>query len=412
MLKEFNEDDIKNKNIVIYGIMTNGSLAYKSLKKRGIEITAFADSRCQDFFMGKPVWNIDNLCEQYCRGTIVILLAVSKARKDVVETLLKQGIDTFYDVEKLIFDEKFDKSELTEPEWETYSKYRRSYNHYKVIAHKNEGLYINTLDLVITEKCSLKCKGCSNLMQYYANPEHLDLEELKSSFDKILQKADFISRAIIIGGEPFMNPQFYKIIEWYIDHPKIGNIEICTNGTIFPKEEVLDRLIHRKITMRISDYGDLSYNLDRWIDFCKTNEIDYRISKLDVWNDCGELRKRNYSRQMQKEVYVKCSCKNLPSLIRGRLYNCPYAANAANLHAVEEKEAKLDCLDLRRDDVDYSKEDIRNFLYEREYLEACNYCSGRMWESHFKKVTEGTGMLPHQQLSEPEKYLYHNYSEN
>ncbi len=32
----------------------------------------------------------------------------------------------------------------------------------------NNILNVKHLDLVLTEKCSLKCKDCSNLMQYYA----------------------------------------------------------------------------------------------------------------------------------------------------------------------------------------------------------------------------------------------------
>ena len=31
-------------------------------------------------------------------------------------------------------------------------------------------LFIRSVDLILTEKCSLKCKDCSNLMQYYEKP--------------------------------------------------------------------------------------------------------------------------------------------------------------------------------------------------------------------------------------------------
>ena len=31
----------------------------------------------------------------------------------------------------------------------------------------DESLHLKCIDIVVTEKCSMKCKDCSNLMQYY-----------------------------------------------------------------------------------------------------------------------------------------------------------------------------------------------------------------------------------------------------
>ena len=39
-------------------------------------------------------------------------------------------------------------------------------------------LNIKYIDIMITEKCSLKCKDCSNLMQYYQKPVNSDLNIL------------------------------------------------------------------------------------------------------------------------------------------------------------------------------------------------------------------------------------------
>ena len=39
---------------------------------------------------------------------------------------------------------------------------------------------------MITEKCSMKCKDCSNLMQYYENPINSDLNLLLKSIDKVM----------------------------------------------------------------------------------------------------------------------------------------------------------------------------------------------------------------------------------
>ena len=43
---------------------------------------------------------------------------------------------------------------------------------------KSNHLSLKTLDVQITERCSLKCKDCSNLMQYYTKPQNAEMEDL------------------------------------------------------------------------------------------------------------------------------------------------------------------------------------------------------------------------------------------
>ena len=56
----------------------------------------------------------------------------------------------------------------------------------------NNVLKLKSIDVQITEKCSLKCKDCSNLMQYYKKPIDADFEILTKSIDKILNAVDLI----------------------------------------------------------------------------------------------------------------------------------------------------------------------------------------------------------------------------
>ena len=59
---------------------------------------------------------------------------------------------------------------------------------YAIISYQDkEKLFIQSLDLVLTEKCSLKCKDCSNLMQFYAKPVDEDFNQLVESLDKFMR---------------------------------------------------------------------------------------------------------------------------------------------------------------------------------------------------------------------------------
>ena len=59
---------------------------------------------------------------------------------------------------------------------------------YSVLAQKEKSkTKLNSLDLVLTEKCTLKCVDCSNLMQYYAKPIDEDFEILTNSLKKFMK---------------------------------------------------------------------------------------------------------------------------------------------------------------------------------------------------------------------------------
>ena len=48
------------------------------------------------------------------------------------------------------------------------------------ICHKNyltnNKKFLHSVDIVIAEKCSLNCKDCSNLMQYYKNAQNINMK--------------------------------------------------------------------------------------------------------------------------------------------------------------------------------------------------------------------------------------------
>ena len=233
---------------------------------------------------------------------------------------------------------------------------------------------------MVSENCSLRCRDCSNLMQYYKKPVNIKMDNLHESFDRFLGQVGCIGELRILGGEPFMNPDFYKALQWYAADDKIMKIGIYSNATIFPRENILQYMKHEKVIMHLSDYDELSRALGHWKDFCVENGIAYIVTKMNQWHDCGKLEKRYYTKEQIQKVYCNCECRELPTFLHGRLYNCPYAAHAVNLDAMEDCEAVKDYLSFRSDEDFHSAEEISNFLYKRDYLEACDYCSGRNYQ--------------------------------
>lgn len=41
---------------------------------------------------------------------------------------------------------------------------------------EKDAVILNSIDFIVTERCSLRCRDCSNLMQYYKNPVDEDMQ--------------------------------------------------------------------------------------------------------------------------------------------------------------------------------------------------------------------------------------------
>lgn len=380
----------KDKMIIVYGTAAFGEIVYHALKHKNITPAYYVNQEGRGYFHGVSVIGIDVLAELYRKVQPIILLAVGASLEEVILKLSKAKVDHIYSVANLL-DEALDRNEV----WDSFYKYRQAY-FYKQDSFVNaDKLLLFSLDVVVTERCSLRCGKCSNLMQYYHTPKNFDVHRIKDSLDQILDIVDGIYELIILGGETFMNPDFHLLLDWYIDNPKIKTIVILANATIFPQEKILKKMLHRKIVMRISDYGELSGKLKEWAAWCESNHVEYEIVRMDKWQDCGNLEKHNYSSNEIKYVYKTCECKDTPTLLDGKLYNCPYAANAVNLGAMYEEEVARDQFTL--DDSVNIKERLREFLFDRKYLEACDYCEGR----NFKRAS----IKPFEQVEKPLNYV-------
>ena len=62
------------------------------------------------------------------------------------------------------------------------------------------------INLDITYRCTLQCKGCNHFSNYFAPTSQLDTDALIKDIEVILPRLD-IGRVSIIGGETLLNPR-------------------------------------------------------------------------------------------------------------------------------------------------------------------------------------------------------------
>lgn len=251
--------------------------------------------------------------------------------------------------------------------WVVFWRYRKKI----LMILKGQYLYVKQVELVLTTKCTLKCKECANLMQYYDRPYDIEVDSICQSIKNLLKKVDEIDTVVLVGGEPLLYKNLDSVVEELIINSKIKSIDIYTNGSIIPEEKVFNVLRSPKCKIIISDYGKISRKKYDLAKECETRKIRYHLKYKDLhWGYVGNMDCRNRNIRQLKMQFRKCSnpCR---SILNGKLFYCPRASHGDDLGYVSTKKGEY--VDLFNSDVGI--EDIMKILYSSHYFTACNYCN-------------------------------------
>jgi MoaA/NifB/PqqE/SkfB family radical SAM enzyme len=238
-----------------------------------------------------------------------------------------------------------------------------------------ERLTVQSVDLMITEKCSMKCRDCSNLMQYYEHPENADMGQMLGMIDGLCAKMDEIYEFRVIGGEPFMHREIDKVVAHVCAKPNVRKVSIFTNATIVPREHQWAAFQHPKVRFFITDYDELSRNIRPLVEALDDRKIAYVSEKANGWTDCASLEKHNRTLSENEALWRACCAKNLATLADGRLYRCPFSANATKLGAVPDHAGDYLAV------AGAQRDEIRDFLRGKTHIEACDWCNGRSYDA-------------------------------
>jgi organic radical activating enzyme len=366
-----------NKEILIYGASVYGELAYRGLEVLNVKPICFVDRAFQggSLYMNTPVIKPQQLVN---RRDAIILIASADFYYEILTFLEGMDCENIFDISELL------KLEVPENKLSprALEMYHARENYFSAVSGTK--LTIVHLGLCVTEKCSLKCKDCSFLMPYYQSPQNFDLDLYKTGIDRLLDTVDFIAELRLYGGEPFLNPDLYKIIKWYKYSEKIETISIYTNGTIIPDNQTLSSMETRKVKVHISDYKHNKSKFGRLCEALEPKNISYFIRKYSEWQEAGNLENRSYTDDQCEKIYNSCFATNCYSFVKGKFYVCPRAAHAANLGAIPDNPD--DCIDFM--DQNYTFDELREkleyLMYSKRFIHACRYCNGL--NNHIKGI--------------------------
>tara|TARA_X000000368_G_scaffold388896_1_gene350771 strand:+ start:1993 stop:3225 length:1233 start_codon:yes stop_codon:yes gene_type:complete len=376
--------------IIIVAAVNEAEAIIKSCEEHKIKISGMCDSekrKSENLFSGIKVFHTPSLPEHFPKARFII---ASQHIQECAEQLIGLGYNEFYSGLELLKDFKVEKFNYQVSQSYMASKlsvWKKTHNYY----FNDDKVYMRSLDLMITTKCSLKCRNCSNLMQYYKDPTNTDYEKIISSLKIIHENVDTISEYRVIGGEPLMNKNWANIVNNISEYDSDAKIFIYTNATIAPKDNQLESFKNKNINFIITDYGDLSKNINKMVESLEKYNISFKREPANDWIDCSNIKHHKRPANELKEVFKQCCVKYLYTLLNQKLYRCPFIANAANLNAIPDNPANYVDLFSAKNDINHQ---IRRLVKVAKFFPGCDFCDGRPYDPTSKLGYDGRGMIP------------------
>ncbi len=375
--------------IIIVAAVHEAEAIANVCKENNIIISAICDSekrKSEKPFFGIDVVHTPTLPKCYPKARFII---ASQHVQECIDQLQDLGYEEFYSPLELLKD--YDVNKYQHRVSQSYmlsrlSVCKKSHQFY----FDESKTYMRSLDIMVTTKCSLKCRNCSNLMQYYVDPKNTTLENIITALDVLNENVDYISEFRVIGGEPLMNKDWANVVNRISDQNKEAKIFIYTNATIPPKDEQLESFQGKNVNFTITDYGKLSRNIDNMINKLTKYNISFDRQPAEDWVDCSSIKHHKRSNEQLKEVFKQCCVKYIYTLLHGKLYRCPFIANAANLNAIPDNPANYVNLLSKNHNV---KQEIRRLVKVAKFFPACDFCDGRPYDPSSKLGYDGKGMI-------------------
>lgn len=232
-------------------------------------------------------------------------------------------------------------------------------------------VYLPRIEVVLTTYCSLKCKDCSNLMQYYDKPYHINADSIIQVLQNLLNSIDSLTQLVLLGGEPLIYPDFVKILEFANENSKIKSVCIKTNGVFKLSDEMIKALKCKKVHLDMSDYGVRSEMVSDNCQVLKKEKIAFFCQDRKPWFNMGDMTKRNRTKAQLGAQYKKCNYK-CRCILNGKLYICPRASHGSDLKFFKEN-IYVDLLNTTANSEELKEKILLLYYYDKP-IQACDWC--------------------------------------
>jgi len=247
------------------------------------------------------------------------------------------------------------------------------------------GILIERLFFLITNKCTLNCLNCDAYIPYHTEAQTDEFDLIVKSYEKIMDACGYVEIVNLLGGEPLLHPDITKITRYFVNDNRCGQVVIISNGTIMPSAELVEVLKSPRCALRISDYGGLSRRKEEIIELCRKEHIRLEVTNYQFWDKLPLIQDTKDSLEQLDKKYDSCITNTL-YIKRGKVFQCAYTAGLSGLSEQILPDFESNYIDIHEDSKDVVSE-IQKFaqqIHNRTHLNACRYCLG----SHYIRYDE------------------------
>lgn len=246
---------------------------------------------------------------------------------------------------------------------------------------------IPILEYVVTTRCTMNCKNCNTFIPYFSSKTHIEnvsFDTFKDDIDKLLKSLDYINMFGFVGGEPLLNPNLYKMIEYACQQKQIKHVFVATNCTIIPNDKLIKALKHKKVGVQISNYSHVK-NIKNGVrvkhyevkDLLEKNKIKisdpHKKTNSNSWQTMPKIYPDMQNRNEIIKNYDTCFGRFCYMFSDGLILQCCVCVYMTRNLKIDDF-VKSEIVDVRNsDNSDELRNSIINFLSKR-YSKFCNYC--------------------------------------
>lgn len=387
------------KRIIIWGAGNLGTALGKCFADYGIKIEAFWDTRYAEIkeYIGIPVR--EPLREIGDKEELLVIFSITNAfiipplYKRLAEENIRymEGVYVYQALLCPVSVECFDIQECFQRKECNVGTCKRQSNTIFRLYNEEDKLFVNTLDVYLTQKCSLGCKYCYIYTNSYPVEKriHFDTEQILRDIDTICDASSYIKRMVPFGGEPFLHPDITVIIKKMASKKNVGIIDLISNGIFSKSDEELKQLNYKNVKINISNYN---HALPEKLIRIREENIK-RLQNLGlnvvVHNDTPQWRKPGLLKanhlSLDELIQKKRNCGNFcnigttekdstETLIikNGRLFSCQYCDTIYHLGLADNIEDSIDLSEA------ISSVELANrvkALINRDCYTACRFCN-------------------------------------
>lgn len=238
-------------------------------------------------------------------------------------------------------------------------------------ALEEDAIVLTGLTVTVTERCTLKCEACCDLMQYYHSPKPTKMEKVCQDFDSLMETVDFIRFVYVTGGEPLLCqeelPQLLRHLYTYRE--RYGVCELITNGTLLPTNALLEAVKETGTFFRVSNYGEHSSKKEEILKHLEKWKIPHQMKPME-WHLQAQIIPGEGRNAM--DAFSVCDKANACNLLKGgRLYLCPFLGHGEALGAFPADPANhLSLEGVQR------RQAAKRYLSGQTPPPGCAFCSG------------------------------------